>query len=451
MRSRTAADVTDSPVLLDPISGSELPDRPVRQRFTVTGVVQGVGFRPFVHRIAAELGLAGFVGNDSGAVFLEVQGERARVSEFVRRLRAEAPPLARIGAVHVLDIPESRRATGRRRVPDRGEPDRRRRCDADPARRRGVRRLRRRVVRPARPPLSAPVRDLHQLRPALHHHPRVAVRPAGHHHVGVRHVRALRRRIPRSGGPPVSRAADRLSGLRPVAVVLVAGRPRRRVRCRAGRRPARAGGGVGAWPSRASAATTWRAPSTTTPRSAGSGPERRAAASPSPCWCVTSGSRAATPTSTTPRPRCSSAPRARSCLLRRRAADDTARSPTPSRPAAPLLGLMLPYSPVHHLLLSPVPGAAEPVPDALVLTSANRSDEPICFTDRGRRGTACRTLRRGARPRPPHPRAVRRLGGARRPGPAGPVNCRSGGRAATRRCRSTWARRGRPCWPSAAS
>src|ERR1700738_2573731 len=76
----------------------------VRQHFTVTGVVQGVGFRPFVHRIASELGLAGFVGNDSGAVFLEVQGERARVNEFGRRLRAEAPPLARITAVSITDI-----------------------------------------------------------------------------------------------------------------------------------------------------------------------------------------------------------------------------------------------------------------------------------------------------------------------------------------------------------
>ena len=57
----------------------------VRQRFTVTGVVQGVGFRPFVYRIASELGLTGFVGNDSGAVFLEVQGPCARIDEFGRR------------------------------------------------------------------------------------------------------------------------------------------------------------------------------------------------------------------------------------------------------------------------------------------------------------------------------------------------------------------------------
>jgi hydrogenase maturation protein HypF len=42
---------------------------------------------------------------------------------------------------------------------------------------------------------------------------------------------------------------------------------------------------------------------------------------------------------------------------------------------------MLPYSPIHHLLLAAVPGAGGRVPDALVLTSANRSDEPICFTE----------------------------------------------------------------------
>jgi len=77
----------------------------VRRHVTVTGVVQGVGFRPFVHRIATELGLAGFVGNNSGAVFLEVQGQRARVEEFGRRLRAEAPPLAHINTVSVDDVP----------------------------------------------------------------------------------------------------------------------------------------------------------------------------------------------------------------------------------------------------------------------------------------------------------------------------------------------------------
>src|SRR5271157_4644378 len=93
-------EVTDIPVLMR----SDPPDVQVRQRLTVTGVVQGVGFRPFVHRIASELGLAGFVGNDSGAVFLEVQGEGARVAEFGRRVRTEAPPLARISSVSVTDL-----------------------------------------------------------------------------------------------------------------------------------------------------------------------------------------------------------------------------------------------------------------------------------------------------------------------------------------------------------
>ncbi|SRX95993.1 (NiFe) hydrogenase maturation protein HypF [Thermobispora bispora DSM] [Mycobacterium shimoidei] len=76
----------------------------VRQRLSVTGVVQGVGFRPFVHRVATELGLAGFVGNDSGAVFIEVQGPAFRIEDFRHRLCAEAPPLARIDAVSVVDI-----------------------------------------------------------------------------------------------------------------------------------------------------------------------------------------------------------------------------------------------------------------------------------------------------------------------------------------------------------
>ncbi len=74
-------------------------DRVVRYRIRVIGVVQGVGFRPFVHRLATDLGLAGHVGNDSEGVFVEVEGDAGRIDAFMSQLTADAPPLARIFGV----------------------------------------------------------------------------------------------------------------------------------------------------------------------------------------------------------------------------------------------------------------------------------------------------------------------------------------------------------------
>jgi hydrogenase maturation protein HypF len=65
----------------------------------VEGVVQGVGFRPFVYTLATGLGLTGLVGNDLDGVFVEVEGPAAAVSEFLLRLERDAPPLARIERV----------------------------------------------------------------------------------------------------------------------------------------------------------------------------------------------------------------------------------------------------------------------------------------------------------------------------------------------------------------
>ena len=70
-----------------------------RTRVRVRGTVQGVGFRPFVYRIAREDGLAGFVRNDEHGVLLEVEGPAPAVYRFVRRLSAEAPPLAAVDRV----------------------------------------------------------------------------------------------------------------------------------------------------------------------------------------------------------------------------------------------------------------------------------------------------------------------------------------------------------------
>jgi hydrogenase maturation protein HypF len=69
------------------------------ERIEVRGLVQGVGFRPFVHRLAIETGLDGIVGNDSARVFIEVTGPTGRIDEFARRLIAEAPPLAQVESV----------------------------------------------------------------------------------------------------------------------------------------------------------------------------------------------------------------------------------------------------------------------------------------------------------------------------------------------------------------
>jgi hydrogenase maturation protein HypF len=65
-----------------------------RARVRVDGTVQGVGFRPYVYRLAGELGLAGFVLNDARGVLIEVEGSQAAVDRFLARLGSEAPPLA---------------------------------------------------------------------------------------------------------------------------------------------------------------------------------------------------------------------------------------------------------------------------------------------------------------------------------------------------------------------
>ncbi len=76
----------------------------VRRRVQITGVVQGVGFRPFVYRLANECGLTGSVLNDSAGVDIEVQGTASAVSNFVERVRNEAPPLSRIVTVDVSEL-----------------------------------------------------------------------------------------------------------------------------------------------------------------------------------------------------------------------------------------------------------------------------------------------------------------------------------------------------------
>ena len=76
-----------------------------RIRIRLTGAVQGVGMRPFVHRLATECGLSGFVRNGAGGVTIEVEGQRT--ADFIARLSAETPHLARIEALGVETLAPS--------------------------------------------------------------------------------------------------------------------------------------------------------------------------------------------------------------------------------------------------------------------------------------------------------------------------------------------------------
>jgi hydrogenase maturation protein HypF len=75
-----------------------------RRAVLVRGVVQGVGFRPFVYRLALETHLAGSIGNNTDGVTIEIEGPGEGIDEFLRRLRTDAPPMARIDSVAVHDL-----------------------------------------------------------------------------------------------------------------------------------------------------------------------------------------------------------------------------------------------------------------------------------------------------------------------------------------------------------
>ena len=82
-------------------------DDPVVRSIVVEGVVQGVGFRPFVYRLARELALDGTVRNAAGRVEIEATGAPSVLDEFAARLASDAPPRARVERVDVQPLPEA--------------------------------------------------------------------------------------------------------------------------------------------------------------------------------------------------------------------------------------------------------------------------------------------------------------------------------------------------------
>lgn len=344
-----------------------------RRRFTVTGVVQGVGFRPFVHRIATELGLSGFVGNDSGAVFVEVQGQPGCVEEFGRRLRTDAPPLARISGVGIDDVALAS-GTGfsiveSQTVPGAGTPippdiavcdD----CLAelfDP----GDRRYRHPFVTCTNcGPRFSIIAGLPYDRPAttMAGFAMCARCAAEYHDPGDRRFHAQPIACPHCGpslwfasgqervdGSDAALAATQRA-LAAGAAVAIKGIGGYHLACVVDDDAAVAG--LRARKARGAKPFAVLVRDLDVARRYAHIADAEAAVLTSPARPIV--------------------------LLRRRpdapVADGVA-------PGSPLLGLMLPYSPIHHLLLAPVPDADAPVPDALVLTSANRADEPICFTE----------------------------------------------------------------------
>ncbi len=80
----------------------------VRKRIRVRGIVQGVGFRPFVYNLAHDLRLAGYVLNSSAGVTIEIEGSESGVARFVETLRDSPPPLAQIEDFSVTDLEPAR-------------------------------------------------------------------------------------------------------------------------------------------------------------------------------------------------------------------------------------------------------------------------------------------------------------------------------------------------------
>lgn len=74
-------------------------------RVWVRGIVQGVGFRPFIFSLASRFGLTGWVRNTSSGVEIEIHGSQTRIAGFIQAMRDTPPPLARIDQVETIEIP----------------------------------------------------------------------------------------------------------------------------------------------------------------------------------------------------------------------------------------------------------------------------------------------------------------------------------------------------------
>ena len=159
----------------------------IRKRIDLQGIVQGVGFRPYVFRLATESNLAGVISNTSSGVTRRGRG----LVRGGRRVRLAFAAGTAAACTHHSARCHGHSVPWRIGFSNSAEPQRRACADADLGGRGHVRRLPWRNVRPGGQAIWLPFHQLHQLRPALHDCPRHPLRPALYLDGGVPDVRGV--------------------------------------------------------------------------------------------------------------------------------------------------------------------------------------------------------------------------------------------------------------------